>query len=107
MDKSNQPYYHVLNLYFDCIIDILYSKKYDSSKDSYKKLENGIIDKKKNQDEYNNSSFYSKWNFTDIEYYLEKIEKIDKKKFTCLKDITARTKDFENFVQGKVHIEAW
>lgn len=104
--ENIQPYYFVLNMYFDCIMEIMKNDKYDEENEFFSKFNCFVKDKKTNGFG-EKAPFYSKWNFDDLDNFIEKIKEIDKTKYVHLAEYTSRIKDYGNFIQGKAHIEPW
>ena len=103
---KEQPFYYILNLYFRSIISILSSDAQSPKQDrSMYALELCI------QYYHNNKilvdNFYPKWEMKDITKLIDKVKKIDMKKYEKLMTITALVEDFADFVQGKIKIEPW
>ncbi len=105
--ELTQPFYTAVYLYFDSIVEVI--RNSEVMPDTIQKLISDIKDIVSNEFENEKGliSFYSNWHFEDIEYYLEKVKNIDENKYTILMQLTSIIKDFENYIQGSVHIDPW
>lgn len=98
-----QPFYYVLNQYFDCVINILLHNKHSNK--AYQKfveiIENGSIK------EFNSPNYYTNWNLADMISLIEKTKHVNFDLYKDLMTATSRMTDFINYVQGKIRIEPW
>lgn len=101
--KEDQPFYFVLNKYFECIIEILKSNQempflgITGLQDLIHTFHTASFEK----------DFYPKWEMKDLKELIKKFESEDKCKYDNLMSITALIDDFANYVQGKIKIEPW
>ena len=98
-----QPFYYVLNQYFDYVINILKNNK--KSNNAYQRfveiIENGSAK------EFNSSNYYTNWNLADMIYLIDKMKDVNLCLYKDLITATSRMIDFINYVQGKIRIDPW
>lgn len=98
-----QPFYYVLNQYFDYVINILKNNK--KSNNAYQRfveiIENGSAK------EFNSSNYYTNWNLADMIYLIDKMKDVNLCLYKDLMTATSRMIDFINYVQGKIRIDPW
>lgn len=101
--KESQPFYYVLNLYFNCLMAILKEDSWEVEKSTLKEeifviKESEITDSKK---------IYTNWKFKYLIKYFQQIKNIDERRYAHAMEATALMNDFRNYIQGKTRIEPW
>lgn len=100
MSGNIQPFYHVLNLYFNCVLTSI--SKGSLNEPSLKKLLDAINNKGKM--DYTQNCYFTEWDFSDIVSMIKKYQGKSPALYRGLMAVTVQMEDFMAFINSKLRI---